>query len=446
MNQLLYFCKAYFFRISTRINLINRFESKIISSPTIRVISGLAGGNIAVTVLGVLGSIIQARFVSPEDLGYFRGFSIVTGYAFFLHLGLWDALQRLYPYYIGKGQRDRAIGVAEICQFWNIMISILISGVFFALALGSLVNGNWRAMVGWLTQVVAVLVSIYGGFLGATYRSGQDFNTVTKSSLIFSFASLFTLPFFWFWPYIGLALRNSFGGFVSLLYLHAKRPLHLKWRFNWKEWLNLIKIGYPLFIAYYGANTGFITLQATIVLNFLGTQALGFLSVSVMLLEGINKIPQALVAVYIPRIIEKYGQTDSITDCLKMIKVPVLWGLLGTLFMVVVGSAVLPFVVPLLMPKYIGAIPVLSLMFLMLPMIVLEMPNTILVAMGKTVQLNTTVYVGLGIYLLLTLILISSGFGLSGVIIASLISRLTRISIIYILIYSLIKQESIPVQ
>ena len=63
----------------------------------------MVGGNLLATAIGLVGTLVQARFVVPEDLGYFRQFGIFTAYAFFLHLGLLDALQRLYPLYMGQG-------------------------------------------------------------------------------------------------------------------------------------------------------------------------------------------------------------------------------------------------------------------------------------------------------------------------------------------------------
>ena len=100
-----------------------------------KIISGLAGSNMFASVFGIIGAFIQARFISPEELGYFRGFSIATGYVFFLHLGFFTALERFYPYYVGKGEKIRSLAMAEICQSWNIAVSFIASGAFFILAL-----------------------------------------------------------------------------------------------------------------------------------------------------------------------------------------------------------------------------------------------------------------------------------------------------------------------
>lgn len=415
---------------------LQRNIKKAYASSTIRMISGVAGGNLLATLLAIVGSLVQARFVSPSDLGYFRGFSIATNYAFFLHLGLWDALHRLYPYYIGKGQREHAIATAEICQAWNIAVSVIVSGIFLFLAIISLFMGNWRAMLGWLVQAIGFAGIIYGGHLSATYRSGHDFNTYAKSSVIASVISLFSLPLFIFWPYVALVLRSSIGNFVSLIYLHIHRPLKLGWRFTWKEWFDLVKQGLPILSASYGAGTGLSAVQATIVLSFLGTSSLGFLSISLMLFESAKQLSQAITAVYIPRVTEVFGRTESVHECMKLMRKPMWWGTIVSLSMTIGLWLMLPIIVPVLMPKYVEAIPAMCLTMLLLPIMIFELPYSLLVAMGKKLEQNIAAYAGLLGFVLLSVFAIKLGFGLNGVIIATLGGRIIRLLLTYRFIYS----------
>ena len=177
-------------------------------SKTLRVIAGVAGGNLLATLLGIVGSVVQARFVSPSDLGYFRGFSILTEYAVFLHLGIFVSIQRSYPLSIGRGDTKKAQAIAEVSQAWVLTVSFVAGSVFAALALISLYAGNWRAAVGFFVQVVSISSFFYGSFLSATYRSGHHFMAVAKASVIANVAGIITLPLFAFWPYVALAVRT----------------------------------------------------------------------------------------------------------------------------------------------------------------------------------------------------------------------------------------------
>jgi len=393
------------------------------------------------TVIGVAGSLIQARFVTPEDLGYFRSYSIATGYAFILHLGIFGAMQRLYPFYIGKGQKEQAQRVAEICQSWNVAVSAIVSGGFVVLAVATLCTGNWRATLGWLVQAVAMAGFIYGGYLGASYRSGHDFVHLTKSSIYSSVVGLLTLPLFVLWPYVALVLKSGLTGIVSLGYLHYYRPLRIPWRFSWREWFELIKQGLPIFIADYGKTVLWSLVEVTIVLSQLGVRALGLWSMSRMVIEAAIKVPQAITSVYAPRITECYGRTESVKECMKLSQKPVLWGTFSMLGMAVCSSLVLPFIVPIIMPKYVAAISTMCLMTLTFPLMVLEIPQNLLISMGERTQQNIVAYAGLGCFSLMALGAVKLGLGINSIAGASLLGQVISRVIAGCFLYSTYRRQ-----
>ncbi len=415
-----------------------KYISQLLSSPTLGVVSRVSGGNLMAAAIGIVGTFIQARYVGPEDLGYLRQFGIITSYAFFLHLGLWHALQRRYPLHIGQGRRDQALAVVEICQSWNVSVALLASGIFTALAAVALSVGNWRAALAWLVQAVAMASNFYGGYLGATYRSGHDFETATKSSVISSITGLVCLPMFPFWAYLALVLRSSLGSLTSLFYLHVRRPLRLPWRFNWREWYHLLKEGLPLFTASYGAGVGWSAVEASLVLRYIGARSLGLWSACIMMLELAKTIPQAIVAIYVPRLTEQYGRSASIRECLGVCWKPMLVGGSGVTAVAAVLWAGIPFAVTWLTPKYIEAIPTMCLMMLYLPALILELPLALLIAMGHLVQQNVATYGGLACFLTLAIASIHLGWGLNGVVVASLLGRLFRTALSYGFIFAAI--------
>jgi O-antigen/teichoic acid export membrane protein len=414
---------------------------RLLSSPTVRVVSQVSGGNLVAVVIGIVGTLVQTRFVGPEDLGYFRQFGIVTSYAFFLHLGLWHALQRLYPLYMGQGRRDQALAVVEICQSWNVLVSLFSSGIFTALAGWALAFGNWRAALAWLVQAVAMASNFYGGYLGATYRSGHDFKTAAKSSIISSITGFICLPMFPFWPYVALVLRNSLGSLAGLYYLHVRRPLKLHWRFNWQEWYRLLKEGLPLFSASYGASLAWTAVEASLVLKYLGARSLGLWSASIMFIEMVNILPKAVTAVYAPRITEHFGSTASARECLRSCWKPMLLGGVGMVVLAAPCLPAIPIALELLTPKYTEAAIPMCLMMLNVPLIVLDMPYSLLIAMGRLVQQNIAVYAGLASFVALALAAIYLDFGISGVVVASVLGRLVRLAIIYGFIFAAVRRD-----
>jgi len=418
-----------------RVVSLKQTVERTASSATLKVVSALAGGNLLATVIAIIGSLVQARFVSPSDLGYLRSFSIITGYTVFLNLGLFESLHRLYPYYIGKGQRSLALTHAEIGQAWNVAMSLVLSGIFVAFAISSMILGNWHAMLAWLVQAVAIAVIFYGGYLNATFRSGHDFKTIAKGSVISGAASFLTLPLFIAWPYVALILRSSLGSLVNLIYLHIRRPLHLQWRFNWKEWYALVRQGLPIFIASYGATSLWSALEATVVLRYLGTLALGLWTMSFMLFQAAKMLPDAINAVYFPRINETFGRSESIAELWQLTRGPMLLGLFGMLLIVILSWMCLPIVIPILMPKYVASIPAMDIMLLILPITALELPYAFLVAQGRIVQQNFIVYGSMGCFLLLALAATHLGLGLRGVVSASVMGQFVEVLLIHGYLY-----------
>jgi O-antigen/teichoic acid export membrane protein len=218
---------------------------------------------------------------------------------------------------------------------------------------------------------------------------------------------------------------------VSIIHLHIKRPLIIGWRFSLREWFDLVKEGLPMFIAGYGATIGWTLATTTLIWKYLGIGILGSFSMAFMVLEAANKVPQALSAVYAPRIIEEFGRTGEIAACLQICRKPMLWGTPAMLGLACFGSIALHWVVPILMPKYVGAIPSMCLMLLFLPLYVLEIPYSLLVAMGSVMAQNVVTYTGLGVFAVIALIAIQGSYGLNGVIIASLLGYLVRLVLVY---------------
>ena len=401
----------------------------------------MVGGNLLATAIGLVGTLVQVRFVGPEDLGYLRQFGILTSYAFCLHLGLFDALQRLYPLYMGQGRRGQAVAVAEVCQSWNAGVSVLVSGAFLLLALVAFGHGNWRAGLAWLVQAVAITGFIYGNYLSATFRSGHDFVTVAKASVVGTVANLATLPCFLFFPYVALVLRNSVGSPVNLVYLHQRRPLRLRWRFNWREWLAIARQGIEIFTASYGMVTGWSALEATFIVKLLGAVSLGLWTISITLFHMVSSVALAIAAVYVPRVIEEYGRTSSVRACLRLCWRPMLWGIIPVSLIGLGACVVLPVVVPWLMPKYTAAIPTMCLVMFYLPLIILEMPYQLVVARGHWFWMNVISYGSLGCFAVFALLAVRWGLGLNGVVGASLLGRGVRLAMIYLFIGAELQRE-----
>ena len=173
---------------------MKKITDKIRKSDAATAILSLMNSNLIVSFIGAAVSIIQAKFVTAEQLGYFRQFGIITNYLFFLHLGTYQAVERLYPLYVGKGDNAKAKRLVGVAEAWIFLVSVPTALIFLGLSVFSLVKGNWMAMLGWLAQAVAMFTTVYGGFIKATYRSGQDFKKMAKAQYLTPLHTVLSIP------------------------------------------------------------------------------------------------------------------------------------------------------------------------------------------------------------------------------------------------------------
>ena len=421
-------------KLKDRLFPLNQGIRSIFSNDTFRSISNLTGGNSAAIVIAIVSSIIQARFVSPEDLGYFNGFAIITGYLFFLNLGLHSSVQRLYPYYVGKGDKENAVDVVEICHAWNVALSAFVCIFFIGLSIYSIVIGNWKAALAWFAQAFLAISMIYGVYLNTTYTTSSNFTPLAKGTFFGSLFTLVTLPLFLVQPYVALAVKNVVNTTIPLLYWHLKRPLRPNWTFSWKKWFKYNKLGLPIFASFYGANILWRAIENTLVLKSLGIRELGLYSVCLMIFSVVNNIPQSITAVYTTKIIREFGRTENVGDAIRLCRKPLILGTVILILVILAMGTILPVIVPIVIPKYAETVPVVLLMLADQFFTLFDLPYAILLAMGRNTHRNIAVICGMIGFVIPAIILLNSGYGLIGLVLASMFGKLIRTLLTYLFI------------
>ena len=207
---------------------IARFVRLLTGSKTIRVVSAFAGGNLVGAALLGAGTLVQARFVGPEVMGVFQTFAMIMGYLAFLHMGVFDGLQRELPLRLGRGDQEGAERASAACLFWIVLASAACSVGFMALAVLATARGDWISVGGWLCSIVVVTSTLYGGYLIATYRTTHHFVRLSTINMVKGVVSTLALaPLPWL-LYYGVCLRSAVGPIVHTFVLHRERPMPVR--------------------------------------------------------------------------------------------------------------------------------------------------------------------------------------------------------------------------
>lgn len=408
---------------------------------TLKTITVFATGNTIAMLLGVIGSLVQARYVGPENLGIFRMFGILAGYLTFLHLGVFDGLQREIPLQLGRGNQEKAERAASACLWWILFISLICSLLFLTLALRAIFNQKWMEFWGWLSYIPFIIMTFYGGYLGTTFRTGQHFIALSNASVVQAIAGTLVLPLLPVIGYYGVCLRTAVGSATNLFLLHRWRPMRVHPCFNWSKFREVINIGLPLSGIGYLSTALWVSLEGSLIMGWFGFKALGLYSLAVFLRAMLMQMAQNINHVMNIKVYEQYGRSNRTNDCIHLIIRPTTVGLLSSIPLVISGWFLLPPLVNLLIPQYINAIPMMRLMLLTMPITLLSLPTSILWAAGKLFDCFISVIIGFLIFILSAFLFHNLHLGALGVIIASIIGQVLNIFVSYILILKLAVQE-----
>ncbi|MEN6459654.1 MAG: hypothetical protein ABFC63_12075 [Thermoguttaceae bacterium] len=411
------------------------------ASRTLRTVSIFAGGNLIATALAIVGSVVQARYVGPEEMGVFRTFSIVVGYLSFLHLGTVDGLQRQLPCLLGSGRRDAAERAASASLAWTLLVSALGGIAFLGLALVDALHGRWMHACGWIAHTPVLFAALYGVGLGTTYRTGGDFARLSTINMAQAVVGTLLLPLVPPLRYVGLCLRLFLVSLFGAALLQRSCPFPIRRGFGVKDLWGVVRVGLPLSVVGYLATSFWWSLESSLVFRHLGVEALGLFTVVVLFRQTACQLLLNVNQVYMPRIAEQFGRSGRITDCVRLSVKPTLLAALATLPLMAIGWALAPAAIRLAMPKYADAIAAVQWTLPMMLVFVLRLPLYSLQASGRYVDHGVSVVCGIVCFVAAAIIAFQWDGGLVGIVLASTAGHVAQNAVSYVFIFLQMHRE-----
>jgi len=341
---------------------------KIIKSPSFKTISLFAGGNFIAAAISGISGILYARWISPDVLGEFSKFGILTGYLGFGLIFVHGALPRQYPFLIGKGQKEEALRIAAAAKWWYLMFSWLGTIIFTVLTVYCIFKHKYRPAIGWGTQIPALWMAIYGQYLQTMYRSSNDFKKLSFNQLLTSFISFGLLLIVKFWSYWGFVLRFAVINYSSLQLHKVYVPEKVKTVFDLKRLKSLAKMSLPLSIPAYIDTYLLKSSISFLILYYLGERQLGVYAMAITLQSVLMIFPRAIHQIYITKITIKYGETENVKQCLAYSKIPTILSFFASAISALLFTLLIGPLISIVIPKYIDSIPILQITIWQLPL------------------------------------------------------------------------------
>ncbi len=314
------------------------------------------GSNSMLAAATFLGSFVCARLLEPKELGAFQTAQLLVTYLAFLPLGTFNGFNRQYPYLLGKGDSDAAIGLSQT----GYTVSCITAIVAAALSVGQLFlfweTGQDSALI--LAAAAVIPVAVIGQLAAVQFAiltGRQAFGWIGRTQLVMVILTLASLLFVWKFAVVGQCVRLVIIAVATWLLYHLKTGEARHWRWDFDQIRQLVRIGAPIMVIGYTASI-FSVADRTLVASVKGIQAVGYYSLAGLTIAAIQSVYTPLAVAMYSKANHAYGQSHRLAAL-----VPPLNRFLILITATVVPLAAiiyfsLPVVVPWLLPKYVPGI------------------------------------------------------------------------------------------
>jgi O-antigen/teichoic acid export membrane protein len=337
-------------------------------------------GNMIVAVIGIIGTLLYGRWIEPDVLGEFKKYSILTGYLAIGIVFVDGAFSRHFPYYIGKGDKEKATKIAGVAKWWYLLLAYSGIAVFSVLALHSLINGNQNGFLGWLAQIPIYAFSTYGLYLGILYRSNDDFEKLNYNNLFSSAFGLLALPLVYFLQFTGLAFRTIIQHIVMVVTYHRYSPLKVKAIFKSSDLVQLAKVSLPLQLPAYLDTHLLHASISLIILTTLGEKELGIYGMAILIQGFLLVFSKSLNQIITTKLMLKYGSNDNMFETFKYVIKPVVILTMLSIIVVVFFIYTIDPIIKYFLPKYSNSIVVAQILSLELILSIVRNPFSLFIS------------------------------------------------------------------
>lgn len=312
--------------------------------------------SIVAPFIGMLSSVVSARYVEPADLGAINRLLVILSYTSFLQLGVHNGLNRNIAYYRARKEEDKVQSMVDTSYFMTIVLSLILVAFGIGIAIYC-----YFASVEKITFYASLLLCVLLGFqllsqhFDVTFRSGQEFKELGKIKWKESFFSIVCLILPALFSSVGYMISYGSKVFFGCLLRNSKCPFHFRHTQNWANYVELIKVGAPMMI------TGFVwgifmVADVTFLSMFYSNEEVGLYNIATLCITAIMVIPNALNTLLYPKAAIIYGSTGErrylrqywlkSLGVFSIVMIPIS----------VFAAFILPCFVDFFMPKYVGGI------------------------------------------------------------------------------------------
>jgi O-antigen/teichoic acid export membrane protein len=371
----------------------------------------------AVHALGVVNSVALRRFLGPSAMGLWSILQVILGYAGYASLGTTKTLARDYPYFLGKGEHERAGALKDLVLTFS-MLGSFVPAVLILLYLA----GNRGKTEPWLAAGLVFLagflfVQRYYDFLLGLLRSEKKFGVLSRLIVVNAAAGLAgTFLLVSRWQLGGLYAATTLVTLGCILYLHRTSPYCFRFRWDAPALWGELRVGLPLLAASFLFE--FLkSLDKWCLAAKLGFYEVGLYSIAMMVSSYVYSMPMMFAHVWYPHLQEAYAREGDRRAVLgRFLARPM--QVLSLLVPLASGAAIFltPWLAHAFLPKFLPGLPAMKIYLVGTYFVMLgQYSGSILVTLDKQLVNLPILALACGVNAILNLSFIRLGWGLSGV-------------------------------
>jgi O-antigen/teichoic acid export membrane protein len=321
-------------------------------------VSLFALSSVILNFSGIISGFLLYKWVDPYYVGLWSNLLLIDTYSTFLRLGIINGMNRQFPYWLGKGNVERANKIVETAYAYTLRIVMF----FLACSIGYIfiIGVKKDLLFSAIIIVSYVVINMYNAFLLGTFRSNTDFGRLKNIQYFQSFLKLIAIIPVIYFGYNGYITGLLFTLFISTCIAHHYRPYKVKPKFYKEEFTELLKIGLPIFVGSYLLIV-INTIPRVILLKYGTVEMMGFYSPLSSIILIVTVLPDSITAYLYPKMVYDLSKSNNKSIVLWRKTLLSQFGLVAIgVPLVIMGYFFLPYFISRHLPKYIGSINILK--------------------------------------------------------------------------------------
>jgi O-antigen/teichoic acid export membrane protein len=365
----------------------------------------------------VLSGVIVAKLLGPSLFGLKNAYDLARDYESNSDLGVFDALNRLAPYYRGEKKYEKArVAIASVWGV-NLYYALMAAAIMVIVSQYLRYNGYEQKYVDFtLFLGVMILTGKMHGFLQTKFKIDHKFYELGINQLIYGFtASILSVVFVYFWGFRGLLISLVVVDVVCIGHLIAKEKKFPEVTISLALYWQVLKVGFPMMVLFLLLML-LINADRTLILAMISEKALGYFGIATVAAGLVTTIPGAIHSVTLAPVMEKLGRTKDSLSIKHYLSEPM--AIMAYLLPLIISCIVFAIHLPIkyYLDQYIPSIQVVKILMIGVYFEAVAYPAlSVCLAMNKQLHLICIVIPLVALNYSLNYAFITLGWGINGV-------------------------------